>query len=68
LSLLSLEAVSVCVDDRIIVRDVSLNINPGELHVIMGPNGAGKSTLLAAIMGLSHVRVCVVGYCLVVLI
>jgi len=58
LSLLSLEAVSVCVDDRIIVRDVSLNINPGELHVIMGPNGAGKSTLLAAIMGLSHVRVC----------
>jgi Fe-S cluster assembly ATP-binding protein len=58
LSLLSLEAVSVCVDDRIIVRDVSLNINPGELHVIMEPNGAGKSTLLAAIMGLSHVRVC----------
>jgi ABC-type proline/glycine betaine transport system ATPase subunit len=36
LSLLSLEAVSVCVDDRIIVRDVSLSINPGELHVIMG--------------------------------
>jgi Fe-S cluster assembly ATP-binding protein len=58
LSLLSLESVSVCVDDRIIVRDVSLNINPGELHVIMGPNGVGKSTLLAAIMGLSHVRVC----------
>jgi Fe-S cluster assembly ATP-binding protein len=48
--------VSVCVDDRIIVRDVSLN--PGELHVIIRPNGAGKSTLLAAIMGLSHVRVC----------
>jgi Fe-S cluster assembly ATP-binding protein len=53
-----LEAVSVCVDDRIIVRDVSLNINPAELHVIMGPNGVGKSTLLAAIMGLSHVQVC----------
>ncbi|MFZ8794734.1 MAG: ATP-binding cassette domain-containing protein [Acidilobaceae archaeon] len=58
LSSLSLEAASVCVDDRIIVRDASLNNNPGELHVIMGPNGVGKSTLLAAIMGLSHVQVC----------
>jgi Fe-S cluster assembly ATP-binding protein len=24
---------------------LNLNINKGEIHVIMGPNGAGKSTL-----------------------
>ena len=56
--MLSLESVSVCVDGRFIVRDVSLSVGSGELHVIMGPNGAGKSTLLAAIMGLSHAKVC----------
>jgi len=46
------------VNDGVIVKSVSLDINPGELHVIMGPNGAGKSTLLASIMGLSYVKVC----------
>ena len=34
-----------------VVRGVSLDIRPGELHVIMGPNGAGKSTLVQALMG-----------------
>lgn len=58
MALLTLESVSVCVEGKVIVRGVNLEVNPGELHVIMGPNGAGKSTLLAAIMGLSHARVC----------
>jgi len=34
------------------VRDVSLEIAPGELRVILGANGAGKTTVLKAILGL----------------
>ena len=35
-----------------ILRQVSLSANPGEILCILGRNGAGKTTLLKAIMGL----------------
>jgi branched-chain amino acid transport system ATP-binding protein len=34
------------------VRDVSINVNEGEIVGVLGPNGAGKSTILGSIMGL----------------
>ena len=32
-------------NDKQILKGLNLNINEGEIHVIMGPNGSGKSTL-----------------------
>ncbi len=37
--------------EAVIVRDVELAINPGEIFVLLGKNGMGKSTLLKTIMG-----------------
>ena len=38
--------------DRVLWRDVDLDIAHGTFTAILGPNGAGKSTLLKAILGL----------------
>jgi len=35
-----------------VVRDVDIEIGPGEVVVLIGPNGAGKSTVLGALAGL----------------
>ncbi len=35
-----------------VTDDVSLSVQPGELHAIIGPNGAGKTTLIHQISGM----------------
>src|SRR4051812_45057753 len=39
-----------------ILRDVSLEANPGEVTVVLGRNGVGKTTLLKSLMGLVPIR------------
>ena len=39
------------VEEEKILKGINLEVNKGELHVIMGPNGAGKSTLANVLMG-----------------
>jgi branched-chain amino acid transport system ATP-binding protein len=48
---LRLESVSVARGGRTVVRNVSIDIQPGEVTALLGPNGAGKSTLVLAVAG-----------------
>ncbi len=49
--LLDVQNISVSVDEKTVLKNLSLKIGEGETHVLMGPNGAGKSTLGNALMG-----------------
>jgi iron complex transport system ATP-binding protein len=48
---LQAEAIEVRAGTRSLIRDVSIDLEPGEFVAVIGPNGAGKSTLLGALAG-----------------
>lgn len=43
---------SVARGERLVVRDVSMNIPAGTITALIGPNGGGKSTVVSAIGGI----------------
>jgi iron complex transport system ATP-binding protein len=46
---LAAESVSLAYDDRVVVRELDLQLTDGSFTAIVGPNGCGKSTLLRAL-------------------
>lgn len=48
---LTLKNITAKIENKMILKDFSLEIKTGEIHAIMGPNGTGKSTLSKIIMG-----------------
>ena len=49
--MLIINNISVETENKKILKNINLNINAGEFHVIMGRNGTGKSTLANIITG-----------------
>jgi urea transport system ATP-binding protein len=50
--MLKIEKLSIAYGETQILRDVTLEIGPGQVVCLMGRNGVGKTTLLKGIMGL----------------
>ena len=45
------DSVSAAFDNRVVLQEVSLTLQPGTLTALVGANGAGKSTLLHLLQG-----------------
>jgi len=52
-TILELKNVTLCLDGKRILNDLSIEFWQGHIHALIGPNGAGKSTTANVIMGLS---------------
>lgn len=51
MALVNVEGIHVRFGDRVVLEEINLEVNEGELHGIMGPNGAGKTTFFNTLTG-----------------
>ncbi len=52
MSMLDVKGLTVKVDGKVILKDLTFNLKGGKSHILFGPNGSGKTTLISALMGL----------------
>lgn len=50
--LLKIEGLSKSFGENVVLKDINLEVKPGEIVGLVGENGAGKSTLMKAIFGM----------------
>lgn len=49
--MITLKSLSVSIEKKKILKNITYKFEPGKIYAVMGPNGSGKSTLAYAIMG-----------------
>jgi len=54
--MLKINSLTVAYSDKIVLRDISFEVQSGEILALIGPNGAGKSTLIRAATGVVPVK------------
>ncbi len=57
MNILDVENLSVKVEGKLILKDITFSLKSQESHILFGPNGSGKTTLLSALMGLPSYEV-----------
>ncbi|MBU0600538.1 Fe-S cluster assembly ATPase SufC [bacterium] len=57
MKLLEIENLFVEINGKKVLNGVNLNIEEGEVHILMGPNGSGKSSLIMSLLGYPHYKI-----------
>jgi Fe-S cluster assembly ATP-binding protein len=52
MDMLEVRDLSVKVEDKPILKNISFSLKSGVSHILFGPNGSGKTTLISTLMGL----------------
>lgn len=55
-ALLKIEHLKKAYGDNVVLKDINVDVAPGEVIVIIGPSGCGKSTFLRCINGLEPIQ------------
>src|SRR3989344_7493038 len=48
---LKIKNLTVEIENKVILKDINVDMTGGKIHALMGPNGSGKSTLAQVLMG-----------------